>query len=472
MPSAANRATSVQPNLPIGGWPTAATNSARPAGPGRAARRARSRSTSTSYPSKTSRRCAVGLRLGAVRREPVVDVDHALVRDHVAGDAAADADRVEALAVVAAVDRDPARLVRRQPARAPRRRAWIALTPCQDRAACARTPVGSSPSPAWCPGNRPRPARTSAPAGSRSRPRAGPDRLRRSGQPVAGRPRPPRSRRRSRSRRSAGSVTVDREPQRQRGARLHVRGAAAVHACRRRSVLGKLSASGTVSRCPARTTRWSRPSSVRATTVLPIRSTRRCARGTQRGLDRVGDLRLVAGDGLDVDQGPGQRDRVGETRSGCHEDRPSLTADLSTVTDCELTRHRARPGAPAWPRSPPTARRSTSGIPAGHLGLGAAPGRGVDRLPPDRPSARALPGLRGGRRCTRTIALAGRRAGRRRRRVPAAAPALAPPDPAAPGQPRRHLRPADQRRLDLGRPVPAGPGRRAAARSSGPPAAG
>lgn len=43
------------------------------------------------------------------------------------------------------------------------------------------------------------------------------------------------------------------------------------------TVDGKLSASGTVSRCPARTTRWSRPSSVRAITVCPIRSTRRCA---------------------------------------------------------------------------------------------------------------------------------------------------------------------------------------------------
>src|SRR5204862_44280 len=39
---------------------------------------------------------------------------------------------------------------------------------------------------------------------------------------------------------------------------------------------------------------------------------RQVRRVAERRLDRVGDLPLVARDGLDVDQGPGQRDGIGE----------------------------------------------------------------------------------------------------------------------------------------------------------------
>src|SRR6266511_850749 len=45
------------------------------------------------------------------------------------------------------------------------------------------------------------------------------------------------------------------------------------------SLDGRLPASGTVSRCPAITTRWDRPSCVRAVTVSPSRSTVRCGSG-------------------------------------------------------------------------------------------------------------------------------------------------------------------------------------------------
>ena len=58
------------------------------------------------------------------------------------------------------------------------------------------------------------------------------------------------------------------------------------------------------------TTRSARPSSVRATTTLPSRITSRWPYGAQRRLDRVGDLRLVAADRLDVDQRAQQRDEV------------------------------------------------------------------------------------------------------------------------------------------------------------------
>ena len=62
---------------------------------------------------------------------------------------------------------------------------------------------------------------------------------------------------------------------------------------------GTFAAIGTVSRCPATTTRSARPSSVRATTTLPSRTARVPGQGP---LDLVGDSRLVAADRLDVAQ--------------------------------------------------------------------------------------------------------------------------------------------------------------------------
>ena len=60
--------------------------------------------TSTSSPANTVAHVLGSVRLGPVRREPEVDRDPALVRDHVAGHPAGDADRVEPLPVGAAVD--------------------------------------------------------------------------------------------------------------------------------------------------------------------------------------------------------------------------------------------------------------------------------------------------------------------------------------------------------------------------------
>jgi hypothetical protein len=57
----------------------------------------------------------LGLGLAAVGREAVVDGDHALVGQDVAGDAAADEDRVEALVVLQPVDHRLARLVGVEP---------------------------------------------------------------------------------------------------------------------------------------------------------------------------------------------------------------------------------------------------------------------------------------------------------------------------------------------------------------------
>jgi hypothetical protein len=71
------------------------------------------------------------------------------------------------------------------------------------------------------------------------------------------------------------------------------------------------------------------------------------------------------------------------------------------------------------------------------------------------PAAAAGPEHRRGLRRRR---LARRPAQGRPRRLAAPAPALPPPDPAARRQPRRRLRPAHKRGLDLGRALPAGAG--------------
>ena len=73
---------------------------------------------------------------------------------------------------------------------------------------------------------------------------------------------------------------------------------------------GTLAAIGTVSRCPATTTRSARPSSVRATTTLPSRETVQVVVPREGPLDLVGDAGLVAADRLDVDQRAQQRDQV------------------------------------------------------------------------------------------------------------------------------------------------------------------
>ena len=143
MPSAANRATSVQPSLATGGVPTAATKS-RGRRRGQAGQRARRGvdAPSTSNPANTSRRwasaCVALDRSGANRK---LTVDLALVRDDVAGHAAADADRVEPLAVVAAVDRRP-RAARTPSSRRSTSPARVDRVDAEPGAgACARRPV-------------------------------------------------------------------------------------------------------------------------------------------------------------------------------------------------------------------------------------------------------------------------------------------------------------------------------------------
>ena len=111
MPSAVNRATSVQPNF---GLTVAADRlderlRGRPVEAGQ--RAGRESVTVDVEPLEELAHERLGLGLAAVGGEAVVDRDHALVGDHVAGDAAADADRVEALVVLQAVDH---RLARRR----------------------------------------------------------------------------------------------------------------------------------------------------------------------------------------------------------------------------------------------------------------------------------------------------------------------------------------------------------------------
>ena len=196
-------------------------------------------------------------------------------------------------------------------------------------------------------------------------------------------------------------------------------------------------ASGTVSRCPPKTTRSARPSCVRAMTVLPSRSTSSQARAGQRCLDRVGERRLVVTLGRHVDQGGGQ----------CHDVLVEVEVD---VTHGLLAHRYVSPRDAKQPAPTPTgasghgvATYAADGtlldawFPAPALGLGA---RDVDGLA-------ALVGDDELRGVHVTAGAHGRSRPEppgqgRRGHVPAPAPALAPARAAARAVHGRRLRPA------------------------------
>ena len=114
------------------------------------------------------------------------------------------------------------------------------------------------------------------------------------------------------------------EVQEHRVAGLHVRGAAAVQFVSlgpETSLLGRLSAAGTVSVWPASRTRDGRPRLVRASTAVPVADDLE-AGGllAQRRLDLVGDALLVPRLAGDVDECRGQRDRI-STQVQAHDHR-------------------------------------------------------------------------------------------------------------------------------------------------------
>ena len=115
MPSEAKRATSVQPSFACGAPPIAARKSAAAGSPSRGGAAGARVGEHALERREQLLHVRERLGLGAVRREPVVDRDRAAVGDDVAGDPALDPYGVEALAVFAAVDRHPPRLVLRQP---------------------------------------------------------------------------------------------------------------------------------------------------------------------------------------------------------------------------------------------------------------------------------------------------------------------------------------------------------------------
>ena len=114
----------------------------------------------------------LGLGSGLVGREPVVDGDDALVGDHVAGDPAADADGVEALAVDEPLDLDLAGLIAgEQLSGSARPRGSRCRRPTS--APSANAGPWCAPRRGGCRCSRPRSRRRSARRGSRSRRPAG-----------------------------------------------------------------------------------------------------------------------------------------------------------------------------------------------------------------------------------------------------------------------------------------------------------
>ncbi len=212
--------------------------------------------------------------------------------------------------VLEAVDHRHPRVVRRRAAASTPAAAWIALTPFHERAEWARSPrvITSKRSVPW------QPASTTASEGS--------IRIAKSGLRPA----------RARSRRSCAArcgLDVDLlalvEDEGQVAVRLGHGGRRAAapprprpscRRCRARAGsspslrTGRLSLSGTVSMCPAITTRSSRPRSVRATRLLPCRVTSRWSSPRSASSIVVGDRPLVAAHRLDVAEHLGQGDGV------------------------------------------------------------------------------------------------------------------------------------------------------------------
>ena len=120
-PRPLKRATSVQPNFGLTSPPTASTNAAAAGTVEPRQRAGRGVGDRDVVPVEELADERLGLGLAAVGGEAVVDLDDALVGHHVAGDAAADEDRVEALVVLQPVDDRRARLVAVEPLAGSRR---------------------------------------------------------------------------------------------------------------------------------------------------------------------------------------------------------------------------------------------------------------------------------------------------------------------------------------------------------------
>ena len=199
--------------------------------------------------------------------------------------------------------------------------------------ASARAGRWCGPRRAACPGSRPRPGRRWARRAARGRGQPVGQARARPGRARCARPRPPRCRRTRASGRAGAAgdgrgehAGTPRRPPSCRWCRSR-RGAPP---SRR---LGRLSAIGTVSRCPASSTRRSRSRWVRARTASPSRRTSRWGSARQRGLHGVGEHPLVAGDTGHVDERGGERDGVGgEVEGGGGGHRPTLPRARPPVT--------------------------------------------------------------------------------------------------------------------------------------------
>ena len=295
-----------------------------------------------------------------------------------------DADGVEALAVDEPVDLDGRGLVRGEPRRAPARACGSALSPTQLRAECARSAVGAElDAEVAVAAALDLPVRRLAEDREVAREQVGPvareppEAVELGGDLLVVVPHPRDV--------DDGVGELDGELQLHGDAGLHVDGAAAPEVVdRRRSVsnrVGRLSLIGTVSRCPAITTRRSRPRFVRATTVSPSRITSRWACPGERLLDEVGEQRLVARDARHVADRPGDARRSrrrGRARASAWQvygparpevdgrvavprHRPADTLDSCPPPPTPPTPPAAPPGATGSRRSPATAPCSTPG---------------------------------------------------------------------------------------------------------------
>ena len=250
----------------------------------------------------------LGLGRGAVGREAVVDEQHDLVGHHVAGHAALDADRLQRLAVLAAVDHRAALLVAVEVAEQP-------ADPVDGVAAHPRA-GGVGPGP---PQHDPHAHGALAAGlddavgglaeqGDVALQQVGPflEEPLQAVEPGVD---------------LLGLVEhlghVDRglrhgcgQRQHHREAGLHVR-RPQPHSTSPSWREGRLPLTGTVSVWPATTRRWSRPSVVRATRLQPMRSS--ASHGAlpgELGLEQVGELLLGVALRADVDQPGGQRQQV------------------------------------------------------------------------------------------------------------------------------------------------------------------
>ena len=203
---------------------------------------------------------------------------------------------------------------------------WMALRPVNGRAVWARSPPSAMRTRMvpW------QPASTSAPVGSPSTaasPASSSGRVPPQLEQAALGPVDLLARRRStRSRRPPGSGTVGGQVEHDRQPALHVGGARGPRGCRPRAAAPRCRPAGTVSRCPATTSRWARPSVGPGHHVVADPLDLEPGAGRAARLHLVGQRRLVVahrGDGHQL--GGGGRAGRATARSGAG---PVLAQDL------------------------------------------------------------------------------------------------------------------------------------------------